>query len=112
MAIQNWSEQIRVAQLADEPALSEDLDILLTQMHNSKAVPHVVLDLSAVRYVNSSNLAAMLRLRKHAVEHDVKLRLAAPSNAVWAVFLSTGLDKVFEFRQDVATALAELQMMA
>ncbi len=110
MAIQKWSERIWVAQLADEPALSEELDALLGKSRAEAAPPHLVLDLSQVRHVNSSNLAAMLRLRKQSIERDVKLRLAGPADAVWAVFLTTGLDKVFDFRQDVATALADLQM--
>jgi anti-anti-sigma factor len=110
MAIQKWSERIWVAQLADEPTLSEELDALLSQSSSAAAPPHLVLDLAQVRHINSSNLAAMLRLRKQSIERDVKLRLAGPTNAVWAVFLTTGLDKVFEFRQDTASALADLQM--
>lgn len=110
MAIQKWSEKIWVAQLGEEPALSEELDALLDESRQQSSPPHLVLDLSQVGMINSSNLAAMLRLRKQSIERDVKLRLAAPNNSVWAVFLTTGLDKVFEFRQDTASALADLQM--
>lgn len=110
MAIQKWSDRIWIAQLGDEPALSEEIDTLLSEAIRQSAAPHLVLDLSHVQHLNSSNLAAMLRLRKQSIERDVKLRLAAPRDPVWAVFLTTGLDKVFDFRQDVATALADLQM--
>lgn len=110
MAIQKWSDRIWVAQLGDEPALSEELDALHHESQRSQRAPHLVLDLSHVSAINSSNLAAMLRLRKQSIERDVKLRVAAPRDAVWVVFLTTGLDKVFEFRQDTASALADLQM--
>jgi anti-anti-sigma factor len=110
MAIQKWSEKIWVAQLGDGPALTEDLDQLLDATSQVTPLPDLVVDLSQLTHINSSNLSQLLRMRKRAVERDAKLRLATPQNSVWAVFLATGLDQVFEFRSDVSTALAELQM--
>lgn len=110
MPIQRWSEKIWVVQLADEPALSEDLHNVHAQAANTQPAPHLVLDMSAVHMVNSSNLAQLLRVRKLAIDRDTRLRLAAPTDPVWAVFLTTGLDKVFEFAQDVPNALASIQI--
>ncbi len=110
MAIQQWSDRIWVAQLGDEPVLSEDLLHLKDRAQQAQPTPDMVLDFSGVSHVNSSNLSQLLRLRKLAVDHDVKLLLAGPTDGVWAVFLTTGLDKVFEFAADVSTALAGVQM--
>ena len=110
MPIQRWSEKIWVVQLADEPALSEELHNVRTQAAKTEPSPDLVLDMSAVHIVNSSNLAQLLRVRKLAIDSDTRLRLAAPTDPVWAVFLTTGLDKVFEFAQDVPTALASIQI--
>ena len=55
-------------------------------------------------------LSQLLRLRKAAIDGNAKLLLASIPDSVWAVFLTTGLDKVFEFARDVATALASLQI--
>ena len=110
MAIQEWSERIWVAQLADEPAFSEDMTTLREQADHQGPMPDIVLDLSAVTYVGSSQLAQLLRLRKAVIDHETRLRLAGPPDPVWAVFLTTGLDKVFDFAEDVSTALADLQM--
>jgi anti-anti-sigma factor len=75
-------------------------------------MPHLVLDLSSVVRVCSSNLSALLRLRKALIDRQSQLRLTAPPDPIWALFLTTGLDKVFHFSHDTTTALAELQMGA
>ena len=110
MSIQKWSEQIWVVRLNDDPAFAEDLDHLTEQALAPDRMPHLVLDLSAVLQVCSSNLSALLRLRKNVLERKVQLRLTSPTDSVWAVFLTTGLDKVFKFTHDTPTALAELQI--
>ena len=110
MTIQQWSDKIWVIQLAEEPALSEELYTLRGQAEKADPTPHLVIDLTSVRILNSSNLAELLRIRKLAIDRDIEMRLAGPSAAVWAVMLTTGLDKVFEFAEDVPTALAAIQM--
>jgi anti-anti-sigma regulatory factor len=52
----------------------------------------------------------MLRLRKLVHDSGGRLRVAGPSDAVWGVLLTTGLDKVFAFDPDPATALAHVQI--
>ena len=110
MSIQKWSEQIWVTQLADEPAFSDDMAWLRDETAKAEQMPDLVLDLSGVDHVNSSQLAQLLRLRKIVADRKTRLRLAGPPDSVWAVFLATGLDKVFDFSENVTTALAELQM--
>ena len=110
MPIQQWSDRIWVVTLADEPALSEDLIGVKDQAESADAMPDIVLDLSCVSQVNSSNLSQLLRIRKAAIDGDARLRLAALPDAIWVVFLTTGLDKVFEFAADVPSALAGLQI--
>ncbi len=112
MSIQKWSEQIWIVRLNDDPAFAEDMDQLAEQALAPDRMPHLILDFSAVQTVCSSNLSALLRLRKSAIDRESQLRLSSPTDAVWAVFLTTGLDKVFQFTHDTTTALAELQLGA
>ena len=107
MSIQQWSEHIWLAQLSNEPSLSEDLLSLKERAEQAQPSPDIVLDLSGVTQLNSSNLSQLLRIRKLAVDRKVKLILASPSDAIWAVFLTTGLDQVFEFVGEVSTRLDE-----
>jgi len=108
MTIEHWSDDILLVALPPEPGMSEDLMLAVDEV---KAHPrHVVLDLSNVTTLNSSNLAQMLRVRKVVIEHDRKLRLAALSQPIWDVLAVTGLDRVFDVAEDVPTALASLQM--
>lgn len=110
MPLQKWSEQIWVCQTSQEPAFSEDIELLKSQYAVAEQPPHVVIDLSGVDMLNSSNISQMLMVRKLATESGRRVRLAGPNNAVWSVFLTAGLDKVFDFSQDTSIALTELQL--
>lgn len=110
MPIEAWSDEIWIVTLSPEPALSDDLMSARDRASTATVAPHVVVDLRGVRELNSSNLSQLLRLRKVQVERERRLRLAAPADGVWALFLTTGLEKVFDFSPDVSTALADLQM--
>src|SRR5438128_973575 len=107
----NWSDNIVITELSDEPALSEELSAIIQRLTEDKAhVPHVVLNFAAVTYVNSSNLAQLLLLRKALAEHKRQLKICSVNDELWWVFLVTGLDKVFRFAPDPMTALAGLQI--
>ncbi len=108
MAIQKWSDEITIAELGDDPQFTEDLDSLMDSVESNAT--DVVLNLSAVGFINSSNVAKLLRVRKVMLAVDRRLVLCDVNAQVWGIFLVTGLDKIFEFTSDVAIALASLQM--
>lgn len=110
MPIQKWSDTIWVAQLSGNPGFAEDVDYLQKHAAENGSTPDVVLDLSGVDHLNSSDLSRLLRLRKHMIDTEARLLLAGPSDTIWALFLATALDKVFDFAADTTTALAELQI--
>lgn len=110
MPIQVWSDRIWVLTLADEPALSEDLVTATDLAERAEVPPEVVIDFSAVTRVGSVNLSQLLTLRKISVERGVRMKIAGLADAVWVAFLTTGLDKVFDFMPDVPSALAALQI--
>lgn len=108
MTIQNWSDEILVAELADDPGFTEDVRALLETVE-AKACD-VVANFGAVDFLNSSNIAKLLKLRKVIVAGGHRLILCGITTQVWGVFLVTGLDKIFEYTADTATALASLQL--
>ena len=108
MAIQNWSDQIAVVELADDPQLTDELTTVTESLEGRPR--HVVLNFAAVGFINSSNVAKLLRLRKTMMGLQRKLILCEVNTQVWGVFLVTGLDKIFNFTNDISTALASLQL--
>jgi anti-anti-sigma factor len=106
MAVENWSETIRVVHLADDPQFSEDM-LCLDPLPPR---PGVVLDFSGVRFVNSSNIAKLLTLRKRVIAAEGRLLFCGVKDHVWSAFLVTGLDKLFQQAPDVSTALASIQL--
>jgi ABC-type transporter Mla MlaB component len=114
-----WSEGILLAELGDEPELSEELSALFERIKAGAGgggggaggrASHLVLNFTAVSYLNSSHIAALLRLRKRLIEQRRQLVLCALNEEVLSVFLLTGLDKVFQFEQNTMTALARVQL--
>ena len=108
MAIQEWSDEITIVELNDDPQFTEDLDSLMDIVESNPT--DVVLNFAAVGFINSSNVAKLLRIRKVMLAVERRLVLCDVNAQVWGIFLVTGLDKIFEFTSDVAIALASLQM--
>jgi len=109
----DWSDSIVIANLADEPALSDELSMIcerVEQTSEGDPVPHAVLDFHEVSYVNSSNIAQLLRLRKNLEAHRRQLVLSGVSDEVMSVLVVTGLNKVFSFAGDLLTAIASIQV--
>lgn len=133
----DWSEGILLSDLADEPELSEEFSAVFARLRSGPGaeedgppafgsaregargekplspedpVPHVVLNFSGVSYLNSSHIAALLRMRKRLVEAGKQLVLCSMGDEVWSMMLLTGLDKVFQFAPDPLTALASVQL--
>jgi len=111
MPLNQWSDTILIAELSDEPAFSEDMDALMRRMESMQSdVPDLVIDLKRVSYLNSSNIAQLLRVRKRVAETGRRMRICSVPHTVWSVLLITGLDQIFEFTDDVTTSLASLQI--
>ena len=110
MPIENWSDNVLLVALADDPQFTDDLTALLETVEGRSDI-EVVLNFQNINFLNSSNIAKLLKLRKiQVVNHHRKLKLCAINTHVWGVFLVTGLDKVFDVYDDVASGLASLSL--
>lgn len=112
MPIQSWSENIILAEFQDDPVLTDDLNALFDQLRIDADVD-VVLDFTNISYLNSSNIAKLLKLRKVVtLNNHRKIILCAINSHVWGIFLITGLDKLFEFADNISLGLAAIQIDA
>ena len=111
MPLQEWSESTLIAELSDEPLFSEEFEALMGRLEEAgDDMPDVILNMLDVSRLNSTNLAQLLRLRKKLLSHERRLRICSVDDSIWSVFMVTGLEKLFEFTDDVATSLASLQI--
>ena len=106
MPIEKWSEKVWVLHLADDPQFTDDIEALDQMSGIPKA--SAVLDFASVHFINSSNLAKLLKLRKQLSHATGRLIFCNLPTQVWSTFLITGLDKLFEFSDNVTTALMQL----
>ena len=108
----DWSDDIVVVDLADDPQLSDELSAIIDRIAEAETdqVPHVVLNMGLVAYIKSSNLAQLIRLRKLLPEVQRELLLCSVDDRVWSVMMVTGLDKLFNVAPDPMTALASIQL--
>ncbi len=110
MPIENWSDNVLLVELADDPQFTEDLNTTLETVED-RPDQDVVLNFQSVNFLNSSNIAKLLKLRKQQVANNHrKLRLCGINTHVWGVFLVTGLDKIFDVYDDIASGLASLSL--
>jgi anti-anti-sigma factor len=110
MSVEQWSETVAMADLSDDPQYTDDLNAVLEQCTSNPQMD-VLLNFSEVRYLNSSNIAKLLKLRKLvSISNERRLVLCGISREVWGVFLVTGLDRIFDVTEDVATGLATVQL--
>lgn len=112
MSINEWSEDIHIAELQDDPSFSEDMASLARRYADEKGAPppSVVLNMRQLHFLNSSNISQLLRLRKAALARGAKVRMCSVSDRIWGVLLATDLDRLFDFSEDVTTALAAMQV--
>ncbi len=107
----DWSDNIIVTDLADEPHLSDELNLLIDRLETSPDEERsIVINFTNVTYVSSSNLAQLLTVRNLLKESSRQLRLCSVCDDVWSVMMVTGLDKIFQFAPDLLTAIASLQL--
>lgn len=107
MSIEKASDRVSVAKLSSDAQLSDEL--IHSIEHADTDSRDWVLDFSSIRYINSSHLAKLLKLRKILVGSDRRLVLCAVGANVMSVLHVTGLDKIFEFAPTSSDALAKLQ---
>ena len=82
----DWSNDIAICDLADEPELSEELNDLYNRLteRGVDSVPCVVLNLGGVSYLNSSNIAQILRIRRRLIESQKSMKLCSVADGVWS----------------------------
>lgn len=110
MTVEQWSDNVLLGELADDPQFTDDLTSAI-ETCTEQPRTDVLLTFTNVNYLNSSNIAKLLKLRKLVmITNQRKLKICGINTHVWGVFLVTGLDKIFEFVDDVPSGLATLQM--
>lgn len=111
MTLNQWSEDVLILELQDEPDFSEDTDSLLAKLKNSDVlVPDVIIDLQQVATLNSSNLGALIECKKLLGKKDRRMIICNINDGIWSTMLATGLDQVFTFIEDTTTALTSLMV--
>jgi anti-anti-sigma factor len=108
---QDWSEDIILVDLPQEPEMGDELKTV-TQMVRDRGDCEVVIDFSNVDILTSSSISKLLKLRKLLGDCGHRLVFCSVAAATRGIFTVTGLDGIFEFADDKFVALASLQMVS
>lgn len=111
MGIQNWSENIVLVDLPQEPEMGDELKAVI-EIIRDRGDCEVVVDFSSVDIVTSSSLSKLLKLRKLVGDCGHRLVFCSVAPATKGIFTVTGLDGIFEIADDKFVALAGLQMVS
>jgi anti-anti-sigma factor len=110
MGIQNWSDDIILVDLPQEPNMGDELKTV-TDISRDRGDCDVVIDFSKIDIVTSSSLSKLLKLRKLLADCGHKLVFCNVAPATKGIFTVTGLDGIFELADDKFVALASLQIV-
>jgi anti-anti-sigma factor len=110
MGIQNWSDDIVLVELPQEPQIGDELTAV-TEIVRDRGDCDVVIDFSNVDIITSSSLSMLLKLRKLSADCEHRLVFCNVAPATKGIFTVTGLDGIFELVEDKFVALASLQMV-
>lgn len=109
MALNQWNDDIVILELLNEPDFSEDTDSFLMKIQiEGASFPHAIVDLQNVTNLNSSNLGALIEIKKLLLSKNHRMIICNISDSIWSTMLATGLDQVFEFIENTPVALASL----
>ncbi len=84
------------------PTLADEL----TAVASATNAPKVVVDLSAVEFLDSTGLGVLVNARKEIAAADGRLAIVSTSARITKLFTITGLDEVFDVHTDVDSAVA------
>ena len=110
MGIQDWSEDIILVDLPQEPEIGDELKTV-TGIVRDRGDCEVVIDFSNVDIMTSSSISKLLKLRKLLGDCGHRLVFCSVAAATKGIFTVTGLDGIFEIAADKFVALASLQMV-
>ncbi|MHC4474553.1 MAG: STAS domain-containing protein [Planctomycetota bacterium] len=111
MGIQDWSEDVVLVDLPEEPQMGDELKTV-GEIIRDRGNCDVVVDFSNVDIITSSSLSKLLKLRKLLADCGHRLLFCNVAAATKGIFTVTGLDGVFEFADDKFVALASLQIVS
>ena len=83
------------------PQVKESLELLIEQM-----VPRILIDLSAVSYIDSSGLAVLIETMQRIVAYGGKFALFGLRDGVRGIFEIARLDQIFQIYPDETSACA------
>ncbi len=95
---------IDAVQLVDDAVLEQCRRELLELLSISPE-KNLLLHFGRVTFMSSSALGMLIRVSKKCKEYNVALKLCAIAPEIRQVFKITGLDKVFDIRDDAAGAM-------
>jgi anti-anti-sigma regulatory factor len=108
MSIQNYSEDVLLVTLPEQPQHGQEIDIVNKLLSDSVDFD-VLIDFSKVEILTSESICGLMILSKLLEGSGRKLVLFNLSPAIKQIFIRTGLLTVFDIADDKFDALEHIQ---
>ena len=110
MPIEQWSDEIIIVDLPDEPEMTDEL-ISLGDLLLEKENYNVIVDLGGVGDITSESLSKLLKLHQLTSQVGRRFVLCNMGAEVEDILSATGLAGVFNLTENRFDALATLEMI-
>jgi len=108
MGIENWTEDIILVNLLQEPKLRDELQTVLEMVYDRDKYD-VIIDFSSVDIVTSFSMSMLIKLHKKLSDNGHKLIFCNVAVATKRIFLIIGLEWMSKIFDDKFVALKSLQ---
>lgn len=108
MGIENFSKDIVIVTLPEQPQHSSELETL-SNMFSEAVDRDVVIDFSKVEILTSETICGLMILDKLLKGAGYQLLLCNLPPTIKQIFIRTGLVTIFQFAEDEVTALGYLR---
>jgi anti-anti-sigma factor len=110
MGIKNLSKDVLLVQLPSKsPRIANELKVVNETVSKKKGKSDVIIDFSGVEIINSANISNLLILHNLLQNSGHQLFLCNVATVTKCIFVVAGLNELFNFVDDISTALDAVQ---
>lgn len=111
MGIKNLSKDVLLVELPSQsPQIAHELKAV-NEAISKKDNRDVIIDFTGVEIINSANISNLLILYNLLQKSGHRLVLCNVATVTKCIFVVAGLNEVFEFADDIPSALANVQQL-
>lgn len=104
------AEKFTTVKMSEQEMHSAEVDVFISKLDKAiKKNKNVLLDLSAVQYINSGRMGVLIRKHKDLKMENGGLSILCPQGDLRSIFVTSGVSKILDLFEDEEAYLKFLE---